>query len=84
VTKVDPSAEVIEVLLVDKGDIKVVKVEDVRRLPKDFCSIPKVAVPCKLDGVKPPNGESRFSGDYFYIPVYAYSASCLLISSTIF
>ena len=64
-TKVVDGNDEIEVFLVDKGERKSVMVNDVRRLPKDFEKLPKIAIPCKLEGITPPKGATNFSGDYY-------------------
>ena len=48
--------------MIDFGDTKVVDVGNVRRLPKKFGRLPKMALPCKLQRVSPLKGSSTFSG----------------------
>ena len=59
-----------KVFLFDYGDTKIVDIKDVRRLPKRFGSLPKMAVPCKLVKLCPPTGCKTFSGKFEMLNFY--------------
>ncbi len=56
------NATKVEALMIDFGDTIVVDIDNVRRLPKKFGRLPKMALPCKLQRILPLNGSSTFSG----------------------
>jgi hypothetical protein len=50
------------VFMIDYGDKKEVDANDVRRLPKQFGRLPKMALPCRLRHIRPPEGQDTYSG----------------------